>query len=1024
MEGPSAVFSPGHPMSASPAASGSTGHFRPLPLPPSQTASPVPHQLAMLGGHSRSTSLSGRERLNPLAKPFVFGAGASAFNPVVQRPDSNASNSPRSATPSSLRPSHSRQGSMSSKLNAGAAEFKPSFLSSSAFNFRPPPGLPTMPFPQPVAVAAHSPHPQLNASVAGNSPPTRAQQGREKRQRKLSSLDLGGEGVSEKDDGDSAPLFDFPPEWSSNAEPAKIEEEEEERIPMMRRKSVLNPDAKPFTMGVAAAPAVLAQLALPTSSSAPATVPASLRSKRSGDEMNGEEDDSDEDAEHEGLVSRLASLSPESAQKGRRPPIPDFQLSAAARKKTVPASVFHALASADSETSVRPAVRSRLSARENLFAEVHSRNASLDDFNVPSIALRSSRGNKTAPLQPRQAGSPFGSVVDDVFTQSPEANQLGLPFGRQASVQRARPISSLSTNSEGDQWVKPAAELPLDEGLLDLLDDKFDSLRKDLLNRPDDLTPADVRDALMDFLPVLSGHIQTQLTAHHNLISGNDSLTDAKGEIDYEHLNSIIENGHHDLRSALQRDIAELAQALEHQASPHSVFNLIDNTHKEMVAHFHSSTKSILSHFDAIEDAARRRPAEERQKLLQELMHVLLPQLHQLRPEPFDVDTITMHLAEAVKPHISQLINLTSDKHETAGLIADQLRPQIAALQPSPFDIQAISNRLSSELQMATSGIDVHTIKEAVSDLVVERLDARLANRDNLSDHLEELAKRISTSLTPSLEHSEKLAAVQDAVSARINDILANHTSLQSEQSELSTKLSSLPESLSTASVALAEARDELKSKARDLHEMQDLQRVMEAHVSVQMELAQSKASVIELTAEKDVLTKRLAQLEAEAEARQAEVARLLARVSAQDDLVAHADDRVAGMEKSRVEAESKQQALEASLLVKDQQIESLQSDKHTLQGDSKDLQSKVWFLLYVCSRIITHNLCTARGRADSAANFPEGFSRCRASETRSRRPTRPVRRSTGALGCNAEDCRASRSHDDSSPRQGQHRCR
>lgn len=83
-----------------------------------------------------------------------------------------------------------------------------------------------------------------------------------------------------------------------------------------------------------------------------------------------------------------------------------------------------------------------------------------------------------------------------------------------------------------------------------------------------------------------------------------------------------------------------------------------------------------------------------------------------------------------------------------------------------------VSEAVKPELHSAVAQIDAHALKEAVADLVAERLDARPANRDDLSEHLEELAKRIPDSLVPSLEHSEKLSAARDGVTARINDIL------------------------------------------------------------------------------------------------------------------------------------------------------------------------------------------------------------------------------------------------------------
>ncbi len=70
------------------------------------------------------------------------------------------------------------------------------------------------------------------------------------------------------------------------------------------------------------------------------------------------------------------------------------------------------------------------------------------------------------------------------------------------------------------------------------------------------------------------------------------------------------------------------------------------------------------------------------------------------------------------------------------------------------------------------------------------------------------------------------------------------------------------------------------------------------------MELGQARSTILQLVAEKDTLSKRVARLELEAEARQAEVDRLLASVSSQDGLVAQSDAKVVEIEKARADVE------------------------------------------------------------------------------------------------------------------------
>lgn len=943
-DGPSTYYSPsGQPVESVPGSSQRSP--RPLPLPPPSTASPTPNAS---GSHSRSGSLIGRERLNPHAKPFVLSGVAT----LARAPKPNLNDSPSPGPVNrSFTPTHSRRTS-AVKLSAAAAEFKPSFLSSTSFNFRPPPGMPSLTFPEPVAAAQpRSPRPLPIPPLPASPPAARASQGREKRQRRLSSLDAA-DNSSTQAGGDSMPLFAFPLDWPTTTEELVAQSDAEVvREHMPRRKSILNPAAKPFTSSGANTPGIVPQLAN-TSSSAPATVPGSVRSKHSADGLDDTEADDDSRCVPQTSLTDTPGTpvrSPEAVSKGRRPRIPDFRHPAST--KTVPASVFKALSSADADSATRPTVRSRLSSREKLF-EGHGHHGSLDDINVPLIARHST---KSLPLQSHEPGSPFSSVVNDVFTQSPEANHLNLSFNPGLSQQRRRRPSASLSISDHEQWRKPSAELAIDSRLLDILDEKFEAVRKELGGRRADFTPSDIRSALTDFIPVINAQLQAQLSAHQELAAANDSMTDARGELDYEHLQSILETGHHELRASLQRDIAELAQALEHQASPHSVYPLVQDIHKDVVAALKSTASTILNHIDSSDEVARRRPAEERQKLLQELLHVLIPHINSLKPDPFDVDHITMRVSEAVKPHITQLIDLASDKKETADLILDHLIPVLARLTPQPRDLEALSGQLAAEIRSGIAQIDAHALKEAVADLVVERLDARLANRDNLSEHLEELAKRISDSLAPSLELSEKLSAAQDGVTARINDIFGRHNMMQSEQTEVLSKLSSLPDTLATASTAIEAAQTELVTKGRALADMQDLQEVVKAHVEVQVELGQARSTLPQLIAEKDVLSKRVTQLELEAGARQAEVERLCASVASQDALVAQSDAKVVVIEKAKAEVDVTCQALEASVFTKGQQIEALQSDKQALRLESKELQSNVRRRLKFISHLHTN---------------------------------------------------------------------
>lgn len=150
------------------------------------------------------------------------------------------------------------------------------------------------------------------------------------------------------------------------------------------------------------------------------------------------------------------------------------------------------------------------------------------------------------------------------------------------------------------EWRKPSAELGIGSGLLDILEEKFDAIHRVLGSRRAGLTPSGIRSPLAGSIPVLNPQLQAQLSAHQELVAANDSMTDAKGELDYERLHSVIEAGHHELRASLQRDIAELALTSEHQASPHSVYPLVQEIQKRVVGAVKSTGSTILNRIDSM----------------------------------------------------------------------------------------------------------------------------------------------------------------------------------------------------------------------------------------------------------------------------------------------------------------------------------------------------------------------------------------------------------------------------------------
>src|SRR5258708_6425263 len=391
---------------------------------------------------------------------------------------------------------------------------------------------------------------QRPPAISPSSP--RAVQGREKRQRRGSGSGFGS--------GDATRVEQPLPQWEEDTLQAEFDTTTvtypESARPMARRGSILNPAAKPFVFGgppTAAKPAesTIASWAATrghmTPSSAPATIPASLRSKRSNDDL--------EDVGPRPLTD--APTTPiGSPDRNRRASIPDFRHPVSTN--TVPASVFKALATTDGDLSTRHTVRSRLGSRERLF-DSHAHQASLDDINLPSIARRV---HTIAASGRRSEATRLGSPLFDVFTESPHlgpdsSTDLQQPSGRLSSFRSSNHEPGMSFDVEA-----------LTDRLSQIIEDKFLALYRELNSRSSSTAPSDeIRKALIEFIPVLEAKVQSLLSDHRKNVA--DDTADARGELDYEMINHLIEQGHHDLRASLQRDITEAALSLELQPQTH-----------------------------------------------------------------------------------------------------------------------------------------------------------------------------------------------------------------------------------------------------------------------------------------------------------------------------------------------------------------------------------------------------------------------------------------------------------------------
>lgn len=766
---------------------------RPLPpLPHSRTASGnYSHPSTMQ--HSRHTSkvndselassmngpLPRRDSLNPFAKPFVFGAATSSGFQVGM----DASSEKATA-------GHLRQPSSGRTLNATAAEFKP------GFTFLPPAGVPTLSFP--IAEASRPlPQPPLGAS------PFRVQ-GREKRQRRGSSVTSDADPDEERGARNTMDSFRFPP--SNPTAPSTglraispaASLPQRAISPMPQRKAGLNAAAPPFRFPAAST------LPVPFASKEPATLPYPLVQpspvgpQAIPDNMQHSSETAllaapqVDDATSERAVSEH---SPSPVRK--RPPVLDFKHPVSTN--TVPAALFRRpVMGSDLEGPTRATVRSRLSSRD---VGEHTNSPSLDDTNVLTISRKSN-------VPPPRVTESLQGLQDPSNDNSTPTQNMEL------AAEIAVPDTGIASSISEPSYIKGREEADqIEQRLEDMLDDRMEIAKKDL-------TEAHGQAAAQiagQVITAIRTHLPELATRHPE----NDAV-DASGEVDFELIRNTLEQGVMDIRTGLRRDLEEVLRSVEsaHLARERSASGLPADFHRIM-EEFGNRTVSVVtnavvkfaSRIDQIDEFARVRASDEREALLTELFNALAPRLESLRQQPIDFDAVTVKLAEAVKPHISQLIDLTSDKKETAGLIVQRLMPTLSALSQTPahVDTDAIVSQLRVEVARMAPASDPHVIKEAVADLVVERLDSRLAVREK-SASSEGLYSRISERIDDlHVPVSDVRKAVEELRMGQ-EAIQEQGTTLNTLHQDMASHLLGLPSAIDTAVKAMHAANERVET--------------------------------------------------------------------------------------------------------------------------------------------------------------------------------------------------------------------
>jgi hypothetical protein len=352
-----------------------------------------------------------------------------------------------------------------------------------------------------------------------------------------------------------------------------------------------------------------------------------------------------------------------------------------------------------------------------------------------------------------------------------------------------------------------------------LLDEKLDTIRHDLVRTKGSLSPS--AEAMITEVVQLF-RSQLQNSASRAL---EDSRIDARGEIDFELIKDVVQQGHAEARAVLKRELADIGMRMSQGQMPvdsaESMAPLMQELNNRTVDAVVEAIQELSVRLEAISVAA---PARERDSMVDALMSALTPVLNSLHPEAVDYDYLTDKLTQAVKPHISQLIDLASDKRETAELIVDKLKPLLPSSKGNKVDTDAIAQQLCAEVRRAIAPIDAFEIKEQVADLVVERLDSRLAVRDRTLNP-DAMTSKVTDGVARLLEpvnqvsaHLSTLLDGQKSLSTQQTDLASTHKQVVDLMSDLPPRLISAIEALNAAQAQVPRTNGVVRDSAPNEH--------------------------------------------------------------------------------------------------------------------------------------------------------------------------------------------------------------
>lgn len=262
-------------------------------------------------------------------------------------------------------------------------------------------------------------------------------------------------------------------------------------------------------------------------------------------------------------------------------------------------------------------------------------------------------------------------------------------------------------------------------------------------------------------------------------------------QIDYMIFRHLVDESNQRTEVRVLEAVEEMKATFNYQASasqqqPEILENMMKSVKQQLMAEVDKADRSGTSEILAVSTDNGLMNKIER-------LNHSIERLVETSGSTYNIEEMTLRLSEAVKPQIYQLIDLTSDKSETAGLIAKELKPSFeklctdlrANLVPLPRDdelsevgrdqlVDQIVDRIQSTVTFHSKQATSSLWSEAKTDIVqavdsratelVEQLSSMLSHKlaSTETNSRELLLKKIEDCIKP--HHEDSSGATEESL--------------------------------------------------------------------------------------------------------------------------------------------------------------------------------------------------------------------------------------------------------------------